>query len=97
MASCRTSGRSNRTPAAAIRSGQPIRLEISITDSDLVKDLRQQMSDLSVRMEELQARADRAEYRYRCASILNMRLTDWLREEHIRIPREIAQVKDLDL
>lgn len=97
MASCMTSGRSDRHPAAAIRSGQPIRLEISLTESDLVKELRRQTSDMRVQLEELQARVNRAEYRYRCASVLNMRLTDWLREQRIRVPREIAQVKDIDL
>ena len=89
------SRRSDRRLAAV--NSQPIRLEITMTESELVKELRKQNSDYCAQLAQLEERCRRAEYEVQCASILNLRLYDWLRANKIKPPKEITQVRDLHL
>lgn len=68
-----------------------------MTESDLVKELRNQNSDYRAQLAQLDARCRRAEYEYKCATILNLRLYDWIREKGLKPPKDIGKVQDLDL
>lgn len=67
-----------------------------MTESELVKELRIQASEYRAQLAQLDARCKRAEYEYKCASILNLRLYDWIREKGLRPPKDIGKVQDLD-
>lgn len=85
----------NRRPASV--PVRPLKLEITMTESALVLELRHQVADYQSRIQQLEERCRRAEYEVQCTSILNLRLYDWLKANKIRIPKEITQVKDLHL
>lgn len=87
------SRRSERRPASV--PARPIRLEITMTESDLVKELRIQNSDYRAQLAQLDARCKRAEYEYKCAVILNLRLHDWIRDKGLKPPKDIGKVQDL--
>lgn len=94
MVSSPMSRRSERCPASV--PARPIRLEITMTESELVKELRAQASEYRAQLAQLDARCKRAEYKFRCASILNLRLYDWVREKGLKPPRDIGKIQDLD-
>ena len=65
----------------------PIKLEVSLTPSDEVQQLRQQLSDISSRLAELETQFNRTEYLYRCETIINLRLQGFCREHGLKVPR----------
>lgn len=74
----------------------PLRLEVSLTPSDEVQQLRQQLSDISLRLAELESQFNRTEYLYRCETIINLRLQDYCREHGLKVPRHLL-VRPYDL
>lgn len=93
MASSPMLRKSERRPASV--PARPIQLEITLTESDLVKELRLQNDDYRARLAQLDDRCKRVEYQYKCAVILNLQLHDWLREKGIKPPKDIGKVQDL--
>lgn len=85
----------NRRPAVV--PARPVKLEITMTESELVKELRTQTADYRAQIQQLEERCRRAEYEFKCASVLNLRIYDWLRANKIKVPKEITRVKDLHL
>lgn len=67
----------------------PLKLEVSLTPSDEVQQLRQQVSDITSRLSELEAQFNRTEYLYRCETIINLRLQDFCREHGLKVPRHL--------
>lgn len=67
----------------------PLRVEVSLTPSDEVQALRQQLSEASLQLKELEQRVNRAEYLYRCETIINLRLTDYCRAHGFQVPRHL--------
>lgn len=67
----------------------PLKLEVSLTPSDEVQQLRRQLSDITSRLSELEVQFNRAEYLYRCETIINLRLQDFCREHGLKVPRHL--------
>lgn len=69
------------------RTGGPPKLEIVLTPSDEVLQLRQQVEDLQDRLAALKERCNRIEYLYNCEVIINLQITDYCRDQGWKIPR----------
>lgn len=67
----------------------PLRVDVSLTPSDEVQQLRQQVSDITLRLSELETQFNRTEYLYRCETIINLRLQDFCREHGLKVPRHL--------
>lgn len=67
----------------------PLRVDVSLTPSDEVQQLRQQVSDITLRLSELETQFNRTEYLYRCETIINLRLQDFCREHGLKVPRQL--------
>lgn len=65
-----------------------IPLSVSLKDDEEVRQLRTQVAELTDRLSVLQHELDRAQYLFRCESILNNQLVDLLREKGIKIGPE---------
>jgi len=70
----------------SIRAGEGIPLNITLTTSDEVQQLRQQLADLEQKQEELQKAFHRVEFNFRCESIINMELQDFCTRNGLRPP-----------
>lgn len=68
-----------------------IPLSISLKEDEEVQRLREEISDLQARNSTLQDELDRAQYLFRCESILNNKLVDLLRENGIALGSEFFQ------
>lgn len=68
-----------------------IPLSISLKEDEEVQRLRQEVSDLQAKLNGTQAELDRAQYLYRCESVLNNKLVDLLRENGIALGSEFFQ------
>ena len=69
----------------------PLKLEVTVTSSDEVQDLRRQLSDLASQLQDLKDQVNRVEYLYRCETIINLKLTDYCRAHGLKIPRHLLQ------
>ncbi len=78
-------------PLPVIFSGQgeSLKLDITLTTSDEVLALRQQVSDLTSQIQELRAQLNRAEYLYRCETVINTRLVDLCRDHSVPVPKQL--------
>lgn len=56
------------------REGEPVRVEVVLTNSDMVNDLRIQLADQEAEITELKERVRSAEYGYMCQMELNNRI-----------------------
>lgn len=65
----------------------PIRLDITLTTSDEVLQLRSRVSDLEADLLRETSDRKRAEWKYACECNLRMQLCDYLREHDIKIPK----------
>lgn len=68
-----------------------IPLSISLKEDEEVQRLREEISVLQARNSTLQSELDRAQYLYRCESILNNKLVDTLRSNGIQLGAEYFQ------
>lgn len=87
MARCPRFGTLSKRPApgrSLSRPGVfPQRLEIVLTPSEEVERLKATIAKQSEYIRQLQADYNRLEYKYRCESIVNMRLLDRLKEYNL--------------
>lgn len=67
----------------------PLKVEVSLTPSDEVQQLRTRVDELSAAVQELKVQFDRTEYLYRCETIINLRLQDFCREHGLKVPRHL--------
>ena len=68
---------------------QPIRLSVEISDAREIAELKAQISSLTDQIEHLQQRSNNMEYLYMFERGVNSRLVQLLRDNRIRIPREL--------
>lgn len=68
-----------------------IPLSISLKEDEEVQRLKEQVSTLTAQLNGKQAELDRAEYLFRCESILNNKLVDLIRENGISLGPEFFQ------
>lgn len=71
----------------AAGEGAPPKIEIIVTNSDEVKDLRERNELLNKDLLRLQADLKRTEWKYACECNLRMQICDWCREQKISIPK----------
>lgn len=76
---------------AAGGQGQLPKLEIILTTSDEVLSLRRQLADALAQIDDLRAQLNRTEYLYRCETIINSRLVDLCRAEHVSVPKSLYE------
>lgn len=62
-----------------------IPLSISLKEDEEVQRLRQEVSELQEQLKASQAELDRAQYLFRCESVINNKLVDLLRENGIAL------------
>lgn len=67
--------------------GAPPKIEIIVTNSDEVKELREKLDALGKDYLQLQQEYKRTEWKYACECNLRMQITDWCREQGISIPK----------
>lgn len=72
----------------------PIRLEVSLTPSERVQELEEQVIALTSDLASLRRQFDRAEYLYRCEVMINTQLLDFCREHGIHPPKRLFRVDD---
>lgn len=65
--------------------GRPLEVNVHITPSDEVQELRTRLADLQKRVDSLQADYNRVEYYYRCESLVNMELIDLCRKHGVEV------------
>lgn len=73
------------------RQGDPFKLDVTLTTSDEVLALRQQASELASQVQELRAQLNRAEYLYRCETVINTRLVDLCRSQGVAVPKQLYE------
>lgn len=73
------------------QGGLPLKLDITLTASDEVMQLRQQVSDLASQVETLQAQLHRAEYLFRCETIINQKLVDHCKAHRVPVPKALFE------
>lgn len=71
-------------------------MEVSLTPSDEVQQLRAQLAELQARYDELVRDFNKVEYRYRCEVMLNFQLQDLLRAHGVRFPDRLRTVGLVD-
>lgn len=88
---CPSDGFPLSTPLSVLLSGQggPLKLDVTLTTSDEVQALRQQVRELTSQLQELQAQLNRVEYLYRCETIINTKLVDHCRSARIPVPKTL--------
>lgn len=63
---------------------EPLEIHVRVSPDDEVLALRAKVAELEAKLAEETARADRAEYRHRCESIVNQELVDLCRAHGVR-------------
>lgn len=71
--------------------GVPLNINVTLTPSDEVLALRQQVADLQHQLSDLRTDYERMSYQYRCETIINLNLTDLCRANKVKIPRRLFQ------
>lgn len=71
--------------------GIPLKVEVILTTSDEVQALRQQVSDLTLQLAQLQERYNRTEYLYRCETLINLHIVDYCKACGVPIPKRLFQ------
>lgn len=69
--------------------GVPLSLDVRVTPSDEVQQLRQQVEDLRQNLADLQAKYNRTEYLYRCETLINLQLHDLCKDHGIKVPHRL--------
>lgn len=69
-----------------------IRLEVCLTESKLVQDLRQRNAELEARNAELEKLNSRYQFDLVCQQKINLQLRDYCREEGYNIPRRLFTI-----
>lgn len=69
----------------------PLKLDVTVTASDEVQQLRGQLSELASQVRDLRVQVDRVEYLYRCETLINLKLTDYCRVHGLQVPRQLLQ------
>ncbi len=67
----------------------PLKVEVSVTPSERVQDLKAQVAALHEALDALQAKYNRTEYLYRCECVINDRLHDYCRSHGLNPPRSL--------
>lgn len=70
--------------------GTPLKLDITLTTSDEVMELRARVADLEAQLAELKEAHRRTEYLYRCECLLNFEMQDLLKSHRIAFPARLA-------
>lgn len=78
-------------PREVLLGGPPPKVEVVLTQSDLVLDLRAQIAELKRQLDELRQAYNRVEYLHRCETIVNMELVDLCKAYGIRIRPSMFQ------
>lgn len=69
--------------------GESLKLDITLTTSDEVLALRQHVSELTSQLQDVRAQLNRAEYLYRCETVINTRLVDLCRSQGVVVPKQL--------
>lgn len=72
----------------------PLCVRVILTTSDEVQALRAQVAQLKADLAALQSSFERAEYLYRCETLINCQLVDLCKAEGIVIPRRLFNRPD---
>lgn len=73
----------------------PIRLSVSLCDAEEIKEYKDRITELECELERLRANFNRSEYLFRCESLYNARLLDFIREHGLNVPSTLFS-PDLD-
>lgn len=76
------------------QGGTPLRVEVILTPSEEVMQLRQQIHDLQAQLDRLQQQYDRTEYLYRCEVLISLQLSDLCRAQGVNVPRALYERPD---
>ena len=74
---------------AGVGEGVPLNLNVSLTPSERVQALEEQVKALSSELAALRRDYNRVEYLYFCESKINQRIQDYCAENHFRLPRSL--------
>ena len=74
---------------AGVGEGVPLNLNVSLTPSERVQALEEQVKALSSELAALQRDYNRVEYLYFCESKINQRIQDYCAVNHFRLPRSL--------
>ena len=77
---------------AGVVEGIPINLNVSLTPSERVQALEEQVKALTSALSTLQRDYNRVEYLYRCECIINQRLQDYCQSNGVPVPRNLYRV-----
>ena len=69
----------------------PIKLEVALCDSEELKASKDRVEELEALVEGLRADYNRLEFKYRCESLVNMQLTDFCRDNNIKVPPQLLK------
>lgn len=76
------------------QGGIPLNVQVTVTPSDEVLDLRRQITELKEEKLDLKARLDRCEYLLMCQHGINDQLRQLLINNGIKIPRHFDQFRE---
>lgn len=74
--------------------GPALTLNIRLTPSEEVQSLKEQVQTLTQQIDTLKAQANRAEFLYRCETLINLEITDYCKEQGIILPRSLFKHPD---
>lgn len=63
---------------------EPLELHVILKTDDEIQALRARVLALEAELADMTAKRDRAEYRYRCESVINGELVDLLRANNVK-------------
>lgn len=69
----------------------PITVNVNLSPTDELVELRQQVAALEAQLACKDTELNRAEYLFRCESIINTRITDYCRENGIKLPKHLLK------
>lgn len=76
------------------QGGIPLNVQVTVTPSDEVLELRRQITELKEERLEMKTRLDRCEYLLMCQYGISDQLTQLLHDNGIKIPRHFDQFRE---
>lgn len=66
-----------------------IRLDITLTNSDEVMQLRARVAELEAALDQTRTELHRVEYLFRCETLINTSLHDLCKTHHVKVPKRL--------